>query len=68
MSEYKSMKDVVEAFRSSTFSNPKLTFGSALEILVEEYELSQDDASLALVPEMVEAKLLEIWKAPEEEE
>ena len=68
MSEYESMEEVIEAFRSSTFSNPKLTFGSALEILVEEYELSQDDASLALSPEMVEAQLLEIWETPGEEE
>ena len=68
MSEYQSMEEVIEAFRSSTFSNPNLTFGDALEILVSEYELNQDAASIALAPEMIEARILEIWEAPGEEE
>lgn len=68
MSEYANAEEVIEAFRSSTFSNPKLTFGGALEILTNEFNISQDDASLVLAPEMVGAELLEIWQTPDEEE
>jgi len=68
MSEYATMDDVIEAFRSSTTRNPKLAFGDVLEILVEEYGFAQDDASLALAPMMDGSELLEIWNNPSEEE
>lgn len=68
MSEYASMEEVVEAFRSSTFTNPKLTFGTALEILQHDYDLSEDSASIALAPELVGTELLELWEKPTEEE
>ena len=68
MRDYESIEEVIEAFQSSTFSDPKLTFGGALEILTNEFNVSQDDASLVLAPEMVGAELLELWQTPDEEE
>ena len=68
MSEYETDRQVIEAFQSSTFSNPKLTYGSALEILIEEFGFEEPAATLALFPDMPGAEVLEVWQTPGEEE
>tara|TARA_Y100000004_G_scaffold187360_1_gene240036 strand:- start:985 stop:1194 length:210 start_codon:yes stop_codon:yes gene_type:complete len=68
MSKYETDREVIEAFHSSTFRNPKLTYGGALEILMEEFGFEEPAATLALFPEMPGAEVLEIWKVPGGEE
>ena len=68
MSNYDTDREVIEAFQSSTFRNPKLTYGSALEILMEEFGFEEPAATLALFPDMEGSHVLEIWEIPGSEE
>ena len=64
----RSEEDVIKAFQSSTFTNPKLSFGDALEILQRDHGLGEHEAAMLLSPEMVEAQKIELWEAPNQEE
>ena len=64
----RSEEAVIKAFQSSTFNDPKLSFGDALEILQRDHGLSEHDAALLLSPEMVEAQEIELWEVPNQEE
>jgi len=66
--KYETEEDVIKAFQSSTFRDPKLTFGQALTILEEEFGIDKDDASFVLAPMMEGTENLPIWKIPGQEE
>ena len=66
--KYKNEEEVIKAFQASTFRDPKLTFGDALIILVEEFGLTEEDASFGLAPMMDGTENLPIWEIPGSEE
>jgi len=68
MSNFETDREVIEAFQSSTMRNPKLTYGAALEILMEEFGFEEPAATLALFPDMPGSEVLQIWEIPGSEE
>lgn len=66
--KYKNEEEVIKAFQGSTFRDPKLTFGDALVLLVEEFGVAEQDASFVLAPMMEGTENLPIWEIPGIEE